>query len=246
MSIKTYYNDYQIKRYIIQFMAIFEGLQIKTGKTKDGKEEFINVPIKYSSIDRSVAHIIAGNTQNKPLRLPLMSVYMSGLNVDASLYKGKMQKRELTYLPLGGSVPDDIENIEQYMPIPYRMNLDLSIYFSNQDQQFQILEQILMLFDPSLQIQVTDSAFDWTKITTVRLENISMQENLPPQMERRIIITNLEFSMPIYISPPASIKKEIIKNIYYRISSANLEDDFKDVFEDISDNFSEVVDSKKI
>lgn len=249
MSIETYYYDSQLKRYITQFMYVFNGLHVKIGKRDTNEEKLIQVPINYGSRDRIVQHIISGFTQNKPLRLPIMSVYMTGLDIDTSLMKGKMTERKQTFLPKGGSIPDDITTIEQYMPIPYKMNMELAIYCSNQEQQFQIFEQILMLFDPTLQIQTNDTVFDWTKITTIKLENIKIEENYPPSIERRILQSAMDFSLPVWISPPSSLKKEIVNKILFRIStldSSNNTESFIDIFEDDTIEYKTLIDSDNI
>ena len=38
-----YFYDEQFRRYILQFMRLFGGLLVKTGKGKDGIEKFIKV-----------------------------------------------------------------------------------------------------------------------------------------------------------------------------------------------------------
>ena len=42
-----YYYDKQITNYILQFMAIFSGLQVRVGKFGDQEESLIPVPIHY-------------------------------------------------------------------------------------------------------------------------------------------------------------------------------------------------------
>ena len=236
MAINTFYYDQQIKRYLIQVMAIFNGLHVKVGKNDVREEDLVPVPIHYGSRDRTVQHILGGNTQNKPLRLPVMSAYMSGLEIDTSLMKGKATQISKTVLPRGGAVPTDLTVVHRYMPIPYRMRVEVALYCSNQEQQFQILEQILMLFDPSLQIQTTDADFDWTKITTVKLEGIRFEENYPPGIERRIIHSTLDFSLPIYIAPPTDLKKEIVNKIFYRINAIDYSSDVYEAIAELDQN----------
>lgn len=249
MAIETYYYDNQFKRYITQFMYVFNGLHVMVGKNDVNNERLIQVPINYGSKDRVVQHILSGNTQNKPIRLPLMSAYMSGIEIDPNLMKGKMTQRKQTYLPRGGSIPEDITSVEQYMPIPYRMNMELSIYCSNQEQQFQILEQLLMIFDPTLQIQTSDSVFDWTKITTIKLENIRIEENYPPSIERRILQSSLDFSLPVWIAPPSTLKKEIVNKILFRLSTIDYNNNIEDIvaeFDSLNIPYETLIDSENL
>jgi hypothetical protein len=215
--INFYYYDAQLKKYLIQFCNIFAGLKVQTGNGVCDTPEFMTVPISIGSRDRVVAAIQAGNTQNRPFSLPTMAVAMTGLanNPDGRKGVGVVDRR--TYLPQGGVYPTDIKTITRVMPLPYMMKLELDVYASNTFQLHQILEQILMLFDPVLQIQKNDSAFDWTKITSVELTDINNQENYPAGADKRILMWSFSFDMPIYISAPADIREEFVKTIIIRL-----------------------------
>ena len=106
-----------------------------------------------------------------------MSSYLLGIEMAPEKYKGIGVVDRQVYLPRQGVLPDDLKVVKRLVPIPYKMNLELAIYSSNTDQQFQVLEQILMLFDPILQVQSSDAYFDWTKITTCELTSIGFDEN---------------------------------------------------------------------
>ena len=213
----VYYYNEQIRNYILQFMAVFAGLKVQIGKLDDREAALIPIHLTYGPKDRVVASIFADNTQNKPIRLPAMSVYMSGLDMAPDKRKGVGVTRRETYMPTGGQFPDDIRTIEQLMPVPYNASFDVSFYTSNRDEHLQILEQILMFFDPILQIQVSDDTFDWKKISTIELLNINFEENYPSSTDRRIIQTTCSFMLPVYIAVPAKIKNNWIKDINLRV-----------------------------
>jgi hypothetical protein len=144
---------------------------------------------------------------------------MQGMDIAPELQAGINTTRNQTYLPVGGVLPDDIKTVSQLRPVPYRVNLEVAIYASNTDQHFQMLEQILILFNPGVQIQISDSTFDMTKITTMELMGIRFEQNYPSAADRRIIQTTLDFSFPIYLSAPAQVKSNFINTIYARIGS---------------------------
>ena len=85
----------------------------------------------------------------------------------------------------------------------------------------QILEQLLVLFDPTLQLQSNDSTFDWTKITTVKLENIGLENNYPIGPDKNIRVVKLQFSFPIYLSIPSNLRSDFVKDILVRIGVVN-------------------------
>ena len=48
-------------------------------------------------------------------------------------------------------------SIERLMPVPYTLELKLDIWTSNTKQKLQLLEQLMVLFNPALEIQSTDN-----------------------------------------------------------------------------------------
>lgn len=216
-----YYYNGQIVRYINQFMAIFQGLQVSVGKSQTEDVRLIPVEIRYGHPDRVVASILADNTQNKPIKLPAMSAYVNGVAIDLSRARGTGTERRSTYTPMGGLVPDDTKVIHQRMPMPYNLTMDLYIYASNSDQQFQMLEQILPLFEPQLLLQTGDAVFDWTRLSSVFLKDISVDSNFPIGTDRRIIQSKITFDMPIELATPAEVRRDFIERIYMRIGTVD-------------------------
>ena len=219
MAIHEYWYSGQLRNYLLQFCSIFTGLNVRTGKGENGTEMMYMVPVVIGSKDRVVAAIMAGNTQNKPFSIPMMAVQLQGLDLAPELRKGIGYVDRRVYLPSGGVFPDDLSVVTRVMPIPYMANLELAIYASNTEQLHQILEQILLIFDPVLQIQLSDATFDWTKITTVELTGISNEENYPVGQDRRVINWTLNFSMPIYLSAPMNLKDNVIREINIRLGN---------------------------
>lgn len=214
--INSYFYEGQLRSYLLQFCNIFAGLQVATGKGECATDEMMTVPIMVGSKDRVVAAIQAGNTQNKPFSLPAMAATITGIALNPNR-KGIGTVDRRTFLPEGGVYPNDLKTLVRVMPIPYILSTDLSIYASNTQQLHQILEQLLMLFDPVLQIQTSDAAFDWTKITTVELVGVNNEENYPPGGDRRVLTWTLNFEIPIYISAPVDVTDEIVRKVVIRI-----------------------------
>lgn len=209
--IRNYYYNGQLRKFVASFASVFSGLQVKTGDHTCGIET-IDVPIRYGSSDRVVAALGNNNTA-APHSLPIMSCYMTGLNIAPERLHGVNQVDRRTYLEQGGVFPDDVKAIERVMPIPYNMEMELSIYASNTDQMYQILEQILILFDYDMQVQFNDAPFDWAKISKISLLGITNEENYPMGTDRRAIIWSMQFEMPVWLSPPYEVRQNIIQKI---------------------------------
>lgn len=219
-----YYYNQQLTTYIRQFMAIFTGLQVQVGKWNSENERLISVPIHYAAPDRVVASILGGNTQNKPLRVPQMSVYVRDIQRDLLRVAGTGTERRNTYTPVGGLVGPDTKVIHQRKPSPWILDVDLNLYASNSDQHFQMLEQILPLFDPLLMIQTSDAIFDMTRLTSVELKNTTIDSNYPIGVDKRIIQSTLTFSMPIWIDSPAEVRTDFVNKIFVRIGAIDSAD----------------------
>jgi len=110
--------------------------------------------------------------------------------------------------------------IERIMPVPYEMTINLDIWTSNTNQKMQLLEQILTLFNPSLEIQSTDNYIDWTSLTVLYLDDVRWSSRtIPVGTDNPIDIATLRFTLPMWITPPAKVKKlgvveRIIASVY--------------------------------
>ena len=143
--IKSYYYNQQLKKALIVFANLFSNLRVRTGLNACGEMDEIIVPIHYGAGDRVASAIATGNTQNKLHSLPIMSCYMSGIELAPERKHGHGIVDRRSYLEQGGVFPNDVKFIRRVMPTPYNLNFDLSIYTSNTDQAYQILEQLMII-----------------------------------------------------------------------------------------------------
>lgn len=216
-----YYYNAQLRSYLVQFCAIFGGMQVQVGKNANNEPRLIPIPIIVAQQDRVAAAIKSEFTQNKLVRLPLFSAHLADIQFARDRQKGVGTLCRNTFMPIGGVFPDDITVNERRMPVPYDLTFDLNIYASNQDQMMQIVEQICMIFDPILQIQTSDDYFDWTKISTVELTNIKPDDNFPSGTDRRILQKTFTFNIPAFISIPHDQHKKYVADIILRVGAVS-------------------------
>lgn len=206
-----HFYDGQIRRYITQLIRLMSNFSYA-----DGAGNLTQIPVMYGDITRQVGHIIRDNSENKIPSAPRMGVYVTGLEMDRTrtadaTYTGKIHLRERAfdannneYLKTAGKN----YTVERLMPTPYNLNVNVDIWSTNTEQKLQIMEQILMLFNPSLEIQTTDNYVDWTSLSVVNLESITWtSRSIPMGVESEVDVAQLSFQTPIYISPPAKVKK---------------------------------------
>jgi hypothetical protein len=206
-----HFYDGQIRRYITQVVRLMSNFSYK-----DGKGKLTQIPVMYGDLTRQVANIIRENSENKIPSAPRMAVYITGIEQDMarmadSSYVNKLNIRERAYDANGKEYLNrEGKNytVERLMPTPYQLSVNVDIWSSNTDQKLQILEQILMLFNPSLEIQTTDNYIDWTSLSVVNLTGVTFSSrSIPTGTESEIDIATLNFQTPIWISPPVKVKR---------------------------------------
>jgi len=220
ISLENYFYNGQFKRSFVQFMAIFSGLKVAIGKNdKNSATNLIEVPIAWGSRDRVVSYIFQEQTQNKMLRLPAMSAMMTSVRLARDRLAGQNQIRKEVKVRRGGVIPDDLNQHSMLKPVPYEVTMELSINTTNTDNQLQMLEQIFLLFNPSLQIQVSDAFGDQTAVMEVEMQDITLDENFPVGNDNRIISSMLNFTYVMYLGGPVDLRDEIIKEIQVRFGA---------------------------
>jgi hypothetical protein len=218
-----FFYDGQIRRYIGQVIRMLSGFKYQAA---DGTQR--TVPVMYGDMTRQVGSIIKENSENKLSSAPRIAVYVTGLAMDKTrlsdaTFVSKVHIREREYNEITGEYTAKQGNnytVERLMPTPYKLTLKADIWTTNTDMKLQIMEQILMLFNPSLEIQTTDNFIDWTSLSVVDLTDITFSSrSVPVGAETEIDIGTLTFETPIWISPPTKVKKlgvvtDVLMNIF--------------------------------
>jgi hypothetical protein len=215
---QQFFYDEQIRRFLLQFTRIFSGFQIEYGNETDGVNAaaLIRVPIRYGDASRNAQTIIQENSRNSLPSTPLMTFYITGLDYEQSrmqdpYFVSRINVRQRTYDPSTETYETTQGNafsIERLMPVPFKLTINLDIWTSNTNQKLQLLEQVLTLFNPSLEIQSTDNYIDWTSLSVMYLDRTQWSSrSIPVGTDNPIDVATLTFSMPIWISPPAKVLK---------------------------------------
>jgi len=226
-----FFYDEQIRRFLLQFARIFSNFQVEYGRNEEGTDHtLIRVPVRYGDATRQAQTILQENSASGMPATPIMTFYISGLDYDRPrmqepYFVSKINVRQRTYDDVTNSYETTQGNaftIERLMPVPYKLTLKLDIWTSNTNQKMQILEQMLVLFNPSLEIQSTDNYIDWTSLSIVELESTQWTTRVIPQgTENPIDIATLTFALPIWISSPAKVKKlGVVERIIAQIFDA--------------------------
>lgn len=229
---KNFWYDEQFVTYITNFMAVFSEFHVSIGKNDFNSEtNLVKVPVRYGGVDRVVESIISGNTQNAPLRLPLFSVKLADVQMAQERAKGTGTEERKVVLPRGQSMPDGMLVMRRRTPVPYKLFFELNVFTSNELHKFQIMEQILSTFDPSMQVQSSDDPFDGGKINIIQLENINFEENYPSGVDKKVVQFSLIFSTYGWLQVPINFKQDYIKKIQLKIQKLSQDTSFLDIID---------------
>ncbi len=230
-----HFYDGQIRRYLTQFIRLMSNFSYK-----DSRGNVIQIPVRYGDMSRQVASTLKKNSENVLNSAPFIACYIKSLDIARDrlqdpTYVGKLHIRERQFgyvdenpnSPTYGQTIQDYANVqgenytvERLMPTPYNLQLVADVWSTNTEQKLQILEQILVLFRPAMEIQTTSNYIDWTSLSYVELTGVNWTSRQIPQgTENDIDISTMTFLTPIWLSPPAKVKKlgiitKIIANIF--------------------------------
>lgn len=226
----SFFYDAQIKRYLVQFSRIFSDFKHEIGPDSNGITSQARVPIVYGDPSWQAATIITGGSQNALAPIPLMAYWITNLALAPERRADPTNESRVTgteRLVESGAYTSEQGNsfmIDRYMPVPYTLGMQLDIWTSNTNTKLQLIEQILTIFNPSLQLTQNSNKFDWTSIFEVELANINWtNRNIPQGTDSDYDIASLNFDLQIWINPPAKLKKQsIIEQIVVRINEASI------------------------
>ena len=212
-----YWYDEQIKRYLIQIIRIFSNFKVR--EYTDKGVSYNRVPARYGDSSRMVASILRNNSENIINSSPFIAVTIQSIQpardrTHEPFLVDTQQVAEREFNKETGAYSTEQGNLyttQRYMPVPYNMTINVDIWTTNTDTKLQILEQIFVLFNPSIQLQSNSNPLDWTSVFEVELADINWSSrSVPAGVDESLDISTMSFTSPIWISPPAKVKRQAI------------------------------------
>jgi len=238
MAHLDYWYDGQLRRYWMQFCRIFQSFSYETGVGADGTKTLKAIPVKLASKNRQVQHILKNNSENTILSTPQITCEQTSISLSAERRQNPNHVRTLNVWeraidPTTNRYTGELGNtysVETYMAVPYDIVMRMDLWTSNELQKHQIMEQIMVLFNPSIDLQTGNNPIDWTSLTIVELQDLQWtNREMPIGTDDDIEVSSITFKMPIWISPPAKVKRQnIIQQIITNIGTINTEEEYKD------------------
>jgi hypothetical protein len=246
-----YWYDGQIRRYLIQLIRVFSHFEV--AELSDSGVIYNRVPCKYAQSSKMVNQIMRGNSENIINSSPLITLGINDLSISRSrtqdpFYEDRRQVAEREWSVENNQYTSDQGNLytlERYMPVPYDMSIQVDIWTTNTDTKLQLLEQLLVIFNPSVQLQSNDNPLDWSNVFELELTGLNFSSRAIGSDEGLEVAT-LNFQVPIWLSPPAKVtRQKIIQRIIADIHALDLSDDigYNAAYYDF---FSQFVDPERV
>jgi hypothetical protein len=209
-----------IRKTVIAFGTLFNNIYIKHKNNQGEVVSTQKVSFAYGPTQKFLARLEQSPNLSKPIQIttPRMSMEIVGLSYD-SARKASMMR---------GFIANDPNNKpkKSYLPVPYNVNFELSIFTKLEDDMFQIVEQILPYFQPHYTITITAvEEIQEKKDIKFTLDNISMTDNYEGNFdERRALIWTLKFTAKTYMFLPVStdsVEANIINKVTLGFAAGN-------------------------
>jgi len=189
-----------IRKTIVSFGTLFNNIEIQ--HTSGGKTvSVIKVPISYGPQQKFLARVEQGRDYQDgvgtTLTLPRMSFEVMGMNYDATRKVSTMQ----TFKSVNKKTN---KMVKAFMPVPYNINMQLSILSKLNEDAIQILEQILPYFQPAFNLTVDlVDVIGEKRDMPITLEGIQMEDNYEDDfLTRRALVYTLNFVCKTYLFGP--------------------------------------------
>lgn len=206
---RNYYYYKSLRKNIIQFLDIFNNIEIGRYDSNGNITDTFIVPLRFAP-KQKMWYWIYENKEDE--MLPMMSAEITSIE-----YAPDRQGNRLRSIIKSRDV--SAGNLEKFLnPVPYNIGFQLNIWSKFMIDVDQILEQILPYFSPHVFMRVNISQLDASFDVKVLLNSASPDLNSEYQDEdRRIVLWSLDFTIQTYIFKPISssgLIEKIITKIY--------------------------------
>jgi hypothetical protein len=218
-----YFYHEILRRTIISFGSLFNGIEIKHLDSSGNVDDVIKVPLAYGPTQKFLARLEQSADLNKPtaITLPRMSFEFTGLQYDGT------RKVTTTQTFKSQSVGIATAIRKTYMPVPYNMSFELSIFTKLNDDMLQIVEQILPYFQPAytLSVNLVDTIGEKRDIPIV-IENVTMQDDYEGNYStRRSLLYTIRFTAKTYLFGPVGDTSKASKDLIKKVRVGYVQDD---------------------
>jgi len=215
LSVPFYHSLF--RKYVIIFGTLFNNIRIERVDQQGNVAHTLKVPIAYGPREKYLARV-TGNPDAiavQAIQLPRMAFEVTGIQY-ASDRKLQTTRTVMTANSITGT------NVykKAYTPVPYDIDIQLSIMAKDTEDMTRIVEQILPYFTPEWTISAKLlSDFEQLTDIPIIIGNINISDDYDSDfLQRRALTYTINFVMKAYLYGPVTQSKLIkVTDINYNI-----------------------------
>ena len=201
-----------IRKYVIAFGNLFNDIYVQRLDSNGNRIQTLAVPLAYGPKEKWLVRLVQDPNLDADVAITLPRM---GFEITSLTYAS--QRKLSSTIKNSRLKTSDLDRVEtQFVPVPYDINILLSIFVRNADDGAQIVEQIVPYFRPEFVTNVRlIPEMGIVSDTPVVLQDVSIEDTYEGDFDtRRALIYNMNFSMKAYFYGPVSnsgvIKRTII------------------------------------
>ena len=201
-----------IRKYVIAFGNLFNDIYVQRLDSNGNRIQTLAVPLAYGPKEKWLVRLVQDPNLDADVAITLPRM---GFEITSLTYAS--QRKLSSTIKNSRLKTSDLDRVEtQIVPVPYDINILLSIFVRNADDGAQIVEQIVPYFRPEFVTNVRlIPEMGIVSDTPVVLQDVSIEDTYEGDFDtRRALIYNMNFSMKAYFYGPVSnsgvIKRTII------------------------------------
>jgi len=195
-----------IRKAIVAFAKIFLDIYVVRTFEDKSEERRIKVPLTYGPKEKYIYRTVQDPELSKQVRMIFPRISFQLMSMNYITERKNLQTNKIRKIDEDGTI-----NEYTYTPVPYMLNLVVSIISRTQDDVNQITEQILPFFKPEYTVGINAiPELDIKNDVPIVLTSINMSNEYDTDwLQPRNLIWEMTFQMPINFFGPIQHSKII-------------------------------------
>lgn len=223
-----YFYGAQVERLMKHLVRLFSNFSVQDGYDDNGAPSLRRVPCRVGDISRQAAVVLHENSENKLPSAPFITVTISNMNISRQNVRAPMTEQTVVGVNKQNTL-NELEGyyeVERFNPVPWDFEIQVDIWTTNQQNKFELFEQIATLFTPTVPLQMSTNPLDPTSYGFVELTGYNhTSRSFPQGNDYNLDISQFQFKTMIYLSLPSKVNRaQLISQIVTDINVPALND----------------------
>ena len=202
-----YFRHQIIKTVITGFGTLFNNIYVGRYDSSGNEVNRVRVPVSYSPKQKFLVRL----NQSDPNLIRQFEMTLPRISYELKNIKYSNDRKLITTRRILDTT--ESSNVDyRFNRVPYDIEYELNIISKNQDDAFQILEQILPYFTPDFTITFKTFPIEDQLDIPISLQNVTIQDNYEGDFEeRKVSLITISFVARCHIYGPVKNRKLITK-----------------------------------